>query len=372
MNPSDAWEMVKRTISTSPSVINALAMVKLEGVENNFLILSGLSSSKSTVDQFQRPILEMMGKKGVEATDIDYIAPTPKFQIVQADTPMPSQESELDRLRRENAELRGQVSDLRSRLEYQKALHSDKQPNPIVGGCNWGFLLPLIPTIPTGQTKALLTLLVLGGAVNMTAVEFARVMGIKTKAVSYKRLFAGLENMVQIDGKNLALQASFQKNLAPQARNESALENENLLNEQETENQNLLVKQESNSELAPQARNSPPHNDYDDDINKKSSSGVESSIMELPILHEVLRFARDRINFNPKAPPKQLAQHDPLNAIALVLQAQHNAKVQSKAGLWKTMINQFQKAEQHWLDVASEAAMGYAILGTFSELQEAS
>jgi hypothetical protein len=372
MNPSDAWEMVKRTVSTSPSVINALTVVKLEGVENDFLVLSGPSSSKPTVNQFQRPILEMMGKRGIEATDIDYIAPPPKFQVVQAAAiPMPSQESELDRLRRENAQLQSQVADLQSRLRFEKVLHAGKQPVPTVGGCNLAFLLPLLPNISNPQAKAILTLVAMGGAVTMPAIEFARKIGIKTQAVSYKRMFEGLD-FIKIDGKNLAMVTSLGKNLATVASSDTPIESENLLGQQGTDTPTLLPQQEIDPNLATTARNDTPH-DYDDDINKKSSSDVESSIMPAAAQTEVLRFAFERLNFNPQSPPAQLAQHDPLNAMALVLQAQHTPNVRSKAGLWKTMINQHQPADDRWLDLAGEMTAVYGIKqpdGTF-QLAEA-
>ena len=282
----------------------------------------------------------------------------------QAETLAESEAAELKRLRAENEDLKRRLAISETRAQSYRALAAGNPSPSGVEGCNLAFLLPCLPDMPYLQAKAVLTLLALGGSAKMKAVEFARLMGKTGNTASYKRLFAGVDGLVIFDGKNLRLaQVPLQK-LAISASSETgeeSPEDKNLRSAQEMENQNLRNSQENSENLRSAQENSPSYDD--DDIYQNKPIEVISSSRQAVVRNYVLVFARERLGFNVKYPPRNLDQHTPINAIALVLQAVYSNSTRNKAGLWTTMINNVQPAEQRWLDQA------YSCL---TEIQQAS
>ncbi len=272
----------------------------------------------------------------------------------QTETLAESEAAELKRLRAENEELKRRLAVSETRAQSYRALAAGNPSPSGVEGCNLAFLLPCLPEMPYLQAKAVLTLLALGGSAKMKAIEFARLMGKTGNTASYKRLFAGVDGLVIFDGKNLRLAQVLLQKLAISASSETteeSSEDKNLRLAQEMENQNLRNSQEIPENLHSAQENSPSYDD--DDIYQNKPIEVISSSRQAVVRNYVLVFARERLGFNVKYPPRNLDQHTPINAIALVLQAVYsNETIKSKAGLWTTMINNLQPAEKRWLDQA--------------------
>lgn len=106
MNPSDAWHATKGALAMyGPSLRSAVESLKFKSVENDVLTLTGPTSARQHVESYQRSIIQEMGKFGVQVSCVEFEGPQPLMTVYDAATSQPSQESELDRLRRENNEL---------------------------------------------------------------------------------------------------------------------------------------------------------------------------------------------------------------------------------------------------------------------------
>lgn len=310
-----------------------------------------IHTRRTMVQQQMKPYRELILKEAHKhGLDIQQVViEGPETKTLHIETP-PELTPELP------AEAQDQISDLKRRLAeaerkaaYYEQMASQQTPQDGAGGVNLAFLLPALPQMSNATAKAILTLLALGGAVRMPAKDFAKFMGVQSDGVTYKRMFAGSEGVVDIDGKNIEISSTFIPKIDRASISDEPTETQKLKSHQLSESEKLMSRQLLPSEIDEPSTFTPPH-----DMNecKKKIIPIEgkSSFMSHPHQLEVLRFASDQLDFNPQFPPDRLREYDPIKAMALVLQAKHHRNATNPAGMWRDMINHKQRPSNKWLE----------------------